>query len=348
MLKPTTKVAIYMEDTLGQREGKMGYGVLRYSPSPVVAVIDSKQAGKDIKDFTNCNRNCPIVSSIDEAKKLGAEALILGIAPPGGHIPDKWLHDIDHAVSLGFSIVNGLHDHLQKRYPNLLPSQWIWDIRKEPATLSIASGSARTLHNKRVLFVGSDMAIGKMTAALELFISAKKKHVNAAFIATGQIGITITGEGVALDAIRLDYACGAIENAVMAASTADLIIIEGQGSLVHPSSTATLPLLRGSMPTHLVFCHRAGQTTLAKHPSVTIPKLNELIKLYEALATVCGTYQPPQTVGICLHTGGLDKKAAEQAIKNLHNETGLPVWDVVRQGADELLDCITEKTKLMS
>ena len=102
--------------------------------------------------------------------------------------------------------------------------------------------------------VGTDMACGKMTTALEFFSWFKEKGLNTGFIATGQIGITITGDGIPLDAFKVDHACGAVETKVLENSNKDLIIIEGQGSLLHPGSTATLPLIRGSCPTHLILC----------------------------------------------------------------------------------------------
>lgn len=340
MLSPKTKLAIYMEGALGQHNGKMGSGVLRYSPNEVVAVIDSANVGGNIKDFAPCDRNCPIVDSVAQARALGAEALVLGIAPSGGRLPDEWFGPLDQAVSLGLSLVNGLHHHLSPRYPQVKAPQFIWDIRQEPSTLNIGSGKARALNNKRILFVGSDMAIGKMTAALEFQRSAQEKNIRAAFVATGQIGITISGAGIALDAIRLDYACGAVEHAVMSVQDAEIILVEGQGSIVHPGSTATLPLMRGSSPTHLILCHRAYQKNLDTVPSVLIPPLSELIKLYEDVAYVCGSYSRPVTLGVALNTGHLDDAAALRAIAEVEDEVGLPCVDVIRQSASRLVTAL--------
>lgn len=340
MLTQDMKVAIYMEDALAHPVGKMGHGVLKYLPNEVVAVIDSTQAGKDLQGFLTCLRDCPVVADVQHARELGADALIIGFAPTGGRIPDGCLSRLDQAVTLGMSIVNGLHDPLAPRYAELPASQWVWDIRQEPSLLPVAKGEARKLNNKRVLFIGSDMAVGKMTAALELFSVARQSDLKAHFVATGQIGITITGSGIPLDAIRLDYAGGAVEEAVLAAKDADLVIIEGQGSLAHPASSATLPLLRGAAPTHFVFCHRAGQKALAKMPDVEIPPLNELIQLYCDLSAMFGTYPRPECVGICLNTSQLTETEADEAIQLLHEETGLPVWDVVRHGASGLFQRI--------
>lgn len=337
MLDPTTKIAIYMEGALGHPSGKMGYGLLRYSRNPLVAVIDSTKVGDRVSRYAAGAQNCPIVRNLEEARELKAEALVLGIAPPGGVIPEHWLKPIDQAIDLGFSIINGLHTHLAPRYAQLKPGQWIWDIRKEPEHLSIASGKAQELPNKRVLFIGSDMAVGKMTAALELHRSALAARQKAEFIATGQIGITIAGSGIALDAIRLDFACGAVENAVMAAKDAELIIIEGQGSLGHPGSTANLPLLRGACPTHLIFCHRAGQATLRSAPHIRIPPLAQLIKLYEDLSAACNTFTRPQTIAVCLNTGHLNSDEASVATREIEQELGLLTVDVVREGAARIL-----------
>ena len=184
------------------------------------------------------------------------------------------------------------------------------------------------------------MAVGKMTAALELHRAALLANIRSEFIATGQTGITIANKGIALDAIRLDYACGAVENAVLEAQSADLIIIEGQGSLVHPGSTANLPLLRGSCPTHLVFCHRAGQKTLASASHITIPPLLELMRLYEELTYMSGSYARAKTIALCLNTAHLAPDAAERALKELEAETGLMCIDPVRQGSKKILQQI--------
>jgi uncharacterized NAD-dependent epimerase/dehydratase family protein len=344
MLDIHTKLAIYMEDSLGGPHGKMGLGVLRYSPNPVVAVIDSTQENKLISDFVSCQRTpCPIVDSLEKARALGAQALLLGTAPPGGILPTSWYTALDHAVSLGFSLINGLHTHLLGRYEKILKDkQFIWDIRKEPNTVCIGSGKAGKLRNKRVLFIGSDMSVGKMTAALECHRSAIAANNKSVFIATGQTGISIAGSGIALDAIRLDYACGAVEEAVLAHPLADLVFIEGQGSLLHPASTANLSLLRGSCPTHLIFCHRAGQSTLSSAPHIKIPDLTKVINLYEQLASACGTYLKPKTIGICLNTAHLSQEEARRAILETQERTNLLCDDVVRHGADKFIIALTQ------
>ena len=340
MLNPDLPIAIFMEETLGETHGKMGYGVLRFSPNPVVCVIDSLQAGKRVTQVVSSPRDCPVVASVEEAAALGARALILGIAPSGGLLPQRWIAELDKAVAAGLSIVNGLHDRLAERYTNLQPDQWIWDIRREPPGLGVGKGRARLLHNTRTVMVGTDMATGKMTAGLELCKIAEKRGRNAQFLATGQIGITICGTGVPLDAVKLDYACGAIEKTVLELKDADLIVVEGQGSLLHPGSSATLPLLRGACPTHLILCHRAGQQTLRDFPWLPVPALKDVADLYRRVASACGSFPDAQVAAISLNTGHLDEELARAAIRETRDQTGLPVTDPVRFGAETLCDAL--------
>ena len=330
-----------MEGALDQGFGKMGFAALRYSPNEIVCVVDSKHAGMDTRDVTGIPRSTPIVADIESARAMGAEVLLLGIAPPGGLIPESWYEVLDKAVEIGFCLINGLHDRLAPRYLALPEGQWVWDIRTEPPGIGVGYAEARKLNNTRVLFIGTDMSVGKMTAGLEMWKCALERGVKAEFIATGQVGITVTGKGVPLDCIRLDFASGAIEREVLAAQDADLILVEGQGSLGHPGSSATLPLIRGSQPTHFVMCHRAGMTKNPRIDWLTIPDLSELIKLYEDLAETCGTFIRPKTVGMCLNTGHIkDDEEAAREVQEWEQKIGLPVVDPVRDGTDKIVTAL--------
>ncbi len=341
MLTSHHRLAVHVPGHLTVPRGKMAHGVLRYSPHHVVAVIDPEQAGRMAGDLLpEARHNVPIVASVDAARDLGADVLVLGLAPLGGRIPADWFPELDRAVSLGMSLVNGLHDWLAPRYGGLANGQFVWDIRREPEGLSSATGAARKLDNRRVLMIGTDMSVGKMTAGLELFQAARERGIRTAFVATGQIGITICGSGVPLDAVRVDFAAGAIEAQVMAAADAELVIVEGQGSLLHPSSSATLPLIRGSCPTHFVLCHRAGQVALKDFTEVAIPPLPQFWRLYEDLAAVCGLYPRPKTVGISLNCRTCTDPEAREAVERIAAETGLPASDPIRHGVANLLDAI--------
>jgi len=214
-------------------------------------------------------------------------------------------------------------------------------VRQEPAGLTVGSGKARSLPCKRVLTVGTDMSVGKMSASLELDRACRARGLRSRFIATGQTGLMLGHDGIPLDAVRVDFAAGAVEQAVLRnAPNQDILHIEGQGSLMNPASTATLPLMRGSQPTHLVLVHRAGQTEIRSFPDFHIPPLPEVIQVYETVARAGGTFAPTKVVAIALNTFHLDEAEARRAIAQTHEETGLPCTDVIRFGAEEILEAV--------
>ena len=340
MIGKEKKLAIYMEGNLDSIYAKMGYGVMRYSENPIVCVIDSDYSGKTVNEVIDQPFAIPIVASVEKAIEMGTEVMVLGLAPTGGKLPVTWVPDVEKALTMGMSLVNGLHDLLAERFAHLLhadkPEQVIWDVRKPVTDYAIARARASALTNKRVLMIGTDMAVGKMTAGLEVYKWIKEQGISTDFIATGQIGITVTGKGIPLDAIKVDQACGAVEHLVLGAKDKDIVFIEGQGSLLHPGSTATLPLMRGCCPTHLILCHRGEMTTLRDVTDITIPPLNEVIKLNEAVANACGSFPSAKTVGIAVNTSKLSESEALQLIEEIEKETGLPVTDVVRFGAEKI------------
>ena len=348
MIPPGAPLALLMHDELVAEPGrpyvgKMGTGLLRYSANPIAAVLDETRVGQDLVTLTRVPRPAPIVATVAEAATAGAQVLVIGVATAGGVLPPRFRADIVEALRAGMSIVNGLHVMLNDD-PSLAalvqPGAFIWDVRREPAGLMPGTGAAAALGVRRVLTVGTDMAIGKMTASLELDRAARARGLRSAFLASGQIGMCISGAGIPLDAVRVDFASGAVEQMVRRHADAnDVLWVEGQGSILHPASTAWLPLVRGACPTHLVLCHRAGQTHIARAP-VPMPPLREVAARYESVAAVAGVSPGPRVAGIALNCGDLDGAGAADACAATEAETGLPTVDVVRDGADRLLDAV--------
>jgi len=270
--------------------------------------------------------------------------LTIGIAPSGGALPAAWWQEVKQGVAAGLSVVNGLHTPMATD-PELSalvqPGQWLWDVRQEPAGLTVGSGNARSLSCKRVLTVGTDMSVGKMSTSLELHKVCQQRGLRSHFVATGQTGLMLGHPGIPLDAIRVDFAAGAVEQQVMRYGTDhDMIHIEGQGSLMNPASTATLPLMRGSQPTHLVLVHRAGQTQIKSFPDFTIPSLPDAIQVYETVVRAGGTFAATKVVAIALNTFHLSEPDARAAIAQVQQETGLPCTDAIRFGADPIVEAI--------
>jgi uncharacterized NAD-dependent epimerase/dehydratase family protein len=338
------RIAVLLHEGIQGTKGKTGLAFIRHYPDAIVAVIDEQCPGGSFSKLTNIACSAPIVASLSESLSYKPDVLLIGIAPSGGVLPQAWLNEVKQAVAAGISVVNGLHTQLASHpeiteiLKTLKTPPLIWDVRNEPSGLSVGTGAARSLTCKRVLTVGTDMSVGKMSASLALDAACRSQGMKSKFLGTGQAGIMIAGEGIALDAIRVDFASGAVEQLVMRQGNEyEILHIEGQGSIFHPASTATLPLLRGSQPTHLILVHRAGQTHIRNFPDVPIPPLRKVVSLYEAIAAASGSFVPALVVGIALNTAHLDHDAAQDAVKSVADETGLPCTDLLRFKPESLL-----------
>jgi len=348
------RAALLVHGHLVDRHGKMAIGLLRYGRAEVVAVVDRHHAGGRLEPLTGVRHDAPVVASVREAVALGARVLVVAVSTTGGVLPEGYRDELLVAARAGLSIVHGLHEAIAddaELVRALAPGAQVVELRREPAGLGAAglgtaTGAARGLSARRVLTVGTDMAVGKMTAAIELDRAARRRGLRSTMVASGQIGMAIAGEGVALDAVRVDFATGAVEQAVLRAAhepsgmPRDVLWVEGQGSLLHPGSTAWLALLRGAQPTDLVLVHRAGQTRLGKPEGFPVPPLDAVIAAYEAIAAPSSAYPAARVRAIALNCGHLDDAAARAAVRAVEDETGIATADVVREGADRLLDAL--------
>lgn len=338
------RVAVLLHEGIQGSQGKTGLAFTRYRSELVVSIIDHQCVGQSYQSLTNIACNAPIVGSVTEALKHQPTALLIGIAPSGGVLPDAWFAEIQQAIEAGVSIVNGLHTALLPKFLHQLqPNQWIWDIRQEPAGLKVGTGAARSLTCRRVLTVGTDMSIGKMSTSLELDRISQQRGLRSQFLGTGQAGMMISGDGIPLDAIRVDFASGAVEQLVMRYANYDILHIEGQGSILNPASTATLPLIRGSQPTHLVLVHRAGQMSIRNFPQIPIPPIKDVVQVYESLAAAGGSFAAAKVAAIALNTAHLKDDDATIAIARMQEETQLPCTDPIRFGAGLLLDAVLNR-----
>ena len=337
---PARRVAILAEGQFARATAKTAIGVLRYAPFPVVAVVDSTRAGSDAAACVGEGRGVPVVGSVDDAIARGANVLLIGTAAAGGRIPDAYRASLGGALERGLEIWNGLHERVLAD-PALAAAArhgggTVRELREPPADLAIGGHRTRRAGARVVLTVGSDAAVGKMTASLEITRALVRAGRHAAFVATGQTGIAIAGEGIAVDAVVADFVAGAAERIVCdAAERADWVIVEGQGALTHPGfSGVTLGLLHGSAPHSMVLCHDAGRATVKAHADIPLRRLSELVRIYEDAALWSRPAGSPRVpvVAIALNTSGLATAEAERAIAGAAAQTGLEAADPVREG----------------
>ncbi len=350
MLGSDQAVVLLLHGGLDNLTGKTGLAMLRHRSGPIVAVIDPVHAGCSLEAVTGICRSVPVVADLEAALQFSPEVAVVGLAPSGGSVPEDLRRDALAALKAGLNLASGLHGRLEdddELREACWPDRWIWDLRFEPGGLTVARARAAALSCQRVLTLGTDMAVGKMSACLEVLAAAKRQGRCCRFVGTGQAGILISGEGIPLDAVRVDFAAGAVEQAVLAAArdldAEAMLLVEGQGSFCHPGSTASLPLLRGAQPTALLMVHRAGQHCIDRLPEIPLPPLPELVQLCEAMAALARPADAgpsPRVKALALNTARLDKEAAERAIADAQDLLGLPCVDPIRSTAEPILEAL--------
>lgn len=337
---PKRRYAILAEGRFLDTNAKTAHGLLRYGKDEVVAVIDSSLAGERVLEvMPSLRRDAPIVSSLEEALSYSPTAILVGLAPPGGRLPEDWMETLRMAANMEIELVSGLHQRLAP----LFPGKNVWDVRRPPEEIQLFSGAGLQVEPKVALTVGTSSAIGKMTATLEIERAAREAGLGAEFVATGQTGLIIAGWGVCVDAVVSDFIAGAAEQLVLRAakSSPDLILVEGQGSLGHPAySGVTLGLLHGSCPDCLVLCCDASDEKIMD--LVPRPAPARVVRLYEEVAALV---KPAPVVAVSVNTKGLNDEEAWKFIAAVSEETGLPAADPLRGSAVPILEAIMRASK---
>ena len=270
-----------------------------------------------------------------EARARGARALIIGVASIGGALAPQWLATLVEALEAGLDLVSGMHGRLadnaqlaevaQRRERQLI------DVRCPPQSTPLGSGRKRL--GKRLLTVGSDCAVGKKYTALSLTQEFRRLGVDADFRATGQTGILIAGEGIPIDAVIADFVAGAAEELSPDAPPDHWDIVEGQGSVIHPSyAGVSLGLLHGTQPDVIVLCHEHGREHIAGLVDYRIPSLQEVMDLTLTLAR--RTNSDVRCGGISVNTSKLDERAARAALATYSDHLRLPAADPLRGGPE--------------
>ncbi len=279
--------------------------------------------------------------SPQQAAARGAGSIIVGIAPTGGVLPSHWVTELVAAADAGLDVVSGLHTRLTS-FPELTQAAAgrairLIDVRHSDRTYGAASGRKRS--GKRVLTVGTDCALGKKYTALALAKNLQGRGIAASFRATGQTGIMISGEGIAIDAVIADFIAGAAEELSPDNAPGHWDVIEGQGSLFHPAyAGVSLGLLHGSQPDAIVLCHDPSRRTIDEYPNFPIPDLEVAVEDYLRAARL--TNPAVRCIGISINSSSLSDPERVEYFQGLTARLGLPVCDPLRTGVDVLADAL--------
>jgi len=317
--------------------GKTARGVLRYRREDVVAVLDSQAEATE-------HEGLPLVHTVAEALPLEPTAALVGVATAGGRFPPAWRELLRECIRAGLDIENGLHEFLARDEEMAALARdhgvELRDLRRPPDGLNVPTGENLTHGARSILMVGSDCAIGKMTVALELDREAQARGIRSEFVPTGQTGIAIAGWGISIDAVVADFIAGASEQLVVEAVRrgGELLLVEGQGSLLHPAySGVTLGLIHGSAPHGYVLCHKADERYVDGDDRYPIPPLSELVALHEQISLLA---RPAKVLAVALNTRDQTDEEAREAIAAAEAESRLPADDPVRFGAGKLLEAV--------
>lgn len=323
---------LFLGDAPDQLAVKVAQGIRDWRPESAIGQLRLPDCRADL--------GLPDVS-LDEAVASGARTLVIGVANRGGVIAPAWSSVLREALVAGLDLASGLHSRLAEHgdLVELASAQGrrLHDVRESSVRYPIATGVRR--RGKRCLAVGTDCSIGKMYTMLALERAMRAYGKKATFRATGQTGILISGSGVPLDAVVADFMAGAVEWLTPDNDPDHWDLIEGQGSLFHPSfSGVTLALVHGGQPDALVLCHDPTRTHLRGLPHAPLPTLDELAEVAVRLARLVNP--ECRVAGLSILSAGLDPRAAASYLATVERRFGVPAVDPMRQGADRLVEAL--------
>ena len=325
-----TPYLLFLGDAPDALSAKVAQGIKDWRPEHCVGQLrmEGCQADMGLDDIT-----------IEEAMARGAKTMVIGVANRGGYISDSWRAVLKEALEKGLDLASGLHNLLREEQDLVLTAdlngRTLHDVRVPSVRYPIANGKKRT--GRRCLAVGTDCSVGKMYTAMCMERAMREQGMKATFRATGQTGILITGGGVPLDAVIADFMAGSIEWLTPDNDADHWDLIEGQGSLFHPSySGVTLALVHGGQPDALVLCHEPTREHMRGLPEYQQPSLEEL---RDAALLMARVVNPDVVVtGISINTQHLSEDEARKLCEETEARMGLPTVDPYRHGAERLVE----------
>lgn len=329
-----TPYLLFIGDVPDSLAAKTAQGVVDWRPERVVGQMRLPGCGADlgVADMT-----------IRDAVKAGAKTFVIGAVNAGGVLKENWISEIVAAIDAGMDVASGLHVRLRS-VPAIAEAATrnnveLHDLRHSDHAFATGKGTKRA--GKRILAVGTDCSVGKKYSALCLERDMKAAGMKAEFCATGQTGKLIAERGVALDAVIADFISGAAEWITPECADDEWQVVEGQGSLFHPSfAGVTLGLLHGSQPDAFVVCHEPSRKNM-RGVSTPLPTIQQVIDATISMGSL--TNPDIQCVGICVNTSAMAEDEAKTYLSDLGSQYGLPAVDPLRFGAEPVVAVLQER-----
>jgi uncharacterized NAD-dependent epimerase/dehydratase family protein len=342
---------VWCEGAFNTPNGKTAHGLVRRTRRyRVLAVVDSAWAGRDAGDVLDGRPNgIPVVASLDEALRAAGEGappthFVIGLAPDGGRLPAAGRDAVRRALEAGLHVDSGLHDFLSDdpEIAGLAAGRGLRlrDVRKPPSRseLHFFEGKIEQVTSARIAVLGTDSAVGKRTTAWILVDALAARGVAAELVGTGQ---TAWMQGarfsLILDSLVNDFLAGEIEHAVWSAwkAGAEVVVIEGQGSLMNPAYPGGYEILAAGRPDAVVMQHAPTRLEYDGFPGYALDPLERQIEAVEMISR-----RP--VAAITLNHEGLDRAEVPEVCARIAGQVGRPVFDVLLDGADGLVDALSE------
>ncbi|MDH3253718.1 MAG: DUF1611 domain-containing protein [Acidobacteriota bacterium] len=342
---------VYCEGAFGTANGKTAHGLVRRTNRyRVMSVIDSEKAGRDAGEILDRRRvGIPVLADIDAGvaaateRGLTATHLVVGLAPDGGKLSREARSDLAAAIRAGLNVDSGLHDYLTEdpELSELAAAHGVVlrDVRKPPPRekLHFFSGKIEEVTSLKVAALGTDSAVGKRTTAWRLVEACEAAGLSAELVGTGQTAWMQGARfGIVLDSLINDFVTGEIEHAVWRAwkeASPEVIIIEGQGSLMNPAYPGGFEILAAGRPDVVVLQHAPMRHDYDGFPGYPIQPIETQIQAIELISGA-------PVVAITLNHEGLDPTEIPEACARLSDRVHLPVVDVLVDGADALIEVL--------
>lgn len=348
---------VWCDGAFNTPEGKTAHGLVRFTHRyQVLSVIDQRHAGQDALTVLDGKRSeIPVVSDLAQAlaqaesRGITPTHFVIGMAPDGGRLPDSGRDTVRQAIAAGLHVDCGLHDFLSEDpvIAGLAAEHGvrIRDVRKPPhrKDLHHFSGRIEEVDALKVALLGTDSAVGKRTTAWILVHALQARGHSAEMIGTGQTGwLQGARYSMVLDSLVNDFVAGELEHAVVSAwdeRRPEVIVVEGQGSLMNPAYPGGLEILAATRPDAVIMQHAPTRLEYDGFPGYPLHPIETQIQAIEFL-----TGRP--VVAITLNHEGLQgRQAIEEACQELRERTGLVVCDPLIHGAEPLLAALAPFAK---
>ncbi len=347
---------VYCQGAFNTPNGKTAHGLVRFTERyNVVGVLDSNYAGKDAGEvLDNKANNIPIFDTIDRAveyfksNNIQVRSLVIGLAPDGGRLPSEAKGSIKKALEMGWNVDSGLHDFLTNDEELVAMANTknvkIRDVRKTPDRdkLHFFSGDIEKVDCLKLAVLGTDSAIGKRTTAWILVHGFRNAGLKAEMIGTGQTAWMQGAKySMVMDSCINDFVSGEIEHAVVSAYNEehpDVIVIEGQGSLMNPAYPGGFEILAAGRPDYVILQHAPRRVEYDGFPGYRLHSLKEQINAIEVISG-------KKVIAITVNHEEMSAQEILPACEKIEKETGLPTFDVLAHGASELINVLKAKIK---